>query len=115
MLACAPVEWHEGSLLMLGVLLRRRGWPVTYLGQEVPFADLAAFFEGIKPEALVLVGMREDTAHRLAGMDRANGRQPLVTFAGRACVLQPELQSQVQGLYLGDTIQAGVARLEERL
>ncbi len=34
MLACAPGEWHDGSLLMLGVLLRRQGWPVAYLGAE---------------------------------------------------------------------------------
>ena len=66
-LACAPGEWHEGSLLMLGVLLRRRGWPVAYLGQDVPFADLAAFFEQIHPGALVLVGMLEESARQLAG------------------------------------------------
>jgi hypothetical protein len=36
----------------------------------------------------------------------------MVAFAGRAFVLQPELHSQGPGLYLGDTIQAGLARLE---
>jgi MerR family transcriptional regulator, light-induced transcriptional regulator len=117
-LACAPGEWHEGSLLMLGVLLRRRGWPVVYLGQDVPFADLAGFVEQIQPGALVLVGMLEETARRLVEwpqwIKQANGT-PLVAFAGRPFVLQPELQSQVQGLYLGDTIQAGLARLEETL
>jgi hypothetical protein len=41
--------------------------------------------------------------------------RPLVTFGGRAFVLQPELHSQVPGLYLGDTLQAGLARLEEIL
>ena len=41
--------------------------------------------------------------------------RPLVAFAGRAFVLQPELQKQVQGLYLGDTVQVGLARLEESL
>jgi DNA-binding transcriptional MerR regulator len=117
-LACAPGEWHEGSLLMLGVLLRRRGWPVVYLGQDVPFADLAGFVEQIQPAALVLVGMLEETAHSLAGWPqwiKQSPGGPLVAFAGRAFVLQPELQSQVPGLYLGDTIQEGLARLEEKL
>jgi DNA-binding transcriptional MerR regulator len=117
-LACAPGEWHEGSLLMLGVLLRRRGWPVAYLGQDVPFADLAAFIQQIRPEALVLVGMLEESARRLAGWSqwiKQAAEKPLVAFAGRAFVLQPELQSQVPGLYLGDTIQTGLARLEESL
>jgi DNA-binding transcriptional MerR regulator len=117
-LACAPGEWHEGSLLMLGVLLRRRGWPVAYLGQDVPFADLAAFIAQIQPGALVLVGMLEESARLLAGwpqwIEQTAGR-PLVAFAGRAFVVQPELQSQVPGLYLGDTIQVGLARLEESL
>jgi len=117
-LACAPGEWHEGSLLMLGVLLRRRGWPVVYLGQDVPFADLAGFVEQVQPAALVLVGMLEETAQSLAGwpqwIKQSTGR-PLVAFAGRAFVLQPELQSQMPGLYLGDTIQEGLTRLEEKL
>ena len=117
-LACAPGEWHEGSLLMLGVLLRRRGWPVAYLGQDVPFADLAPFVAQIQPGALVLVGMLEESARQLAGwpqwINQVAGR-PLVAFAGRAFVVQPELQKQVPGLYLGDTIQAGLAKLEESL
>jgi methanogenic corrinoid protein MtbC1 len=117
-LACAPGEWHEGSLLMLGVLLRRRGWPVAYLGQDVPFPDLATFVEQIQPVALVLVGILAESAPLLAGwpqwIKQADGR-PLVAFAGRAFVIQPELQNQVPGLYLGDTIQAGLARLEESL
>jgi hypothetical protein len=35
-LACAPGGWHESSLLMLGVLLRRRGWPVAYQARMSP-------------------------------------------------------------------------------
>jgi len=117
-LACAPGEWHEGSLLMLAVLLRRRGWPVAYLGQDVPFADLAAFIEQIDPAALVMVGMQQESAALLSAWPqwiKQIGGSPLVAFGGRAFVLQPELQSQVPGLYLGDTIQAGLARLEEIL
>ena len=35
---------------------------------------------------------------------------PLVAFAWRACVFRPDLQGQVPGLCLGDTVQAGLAR-----
>ena len=117
-LACAPGEWHEGSLLMLGVLLRRRGWPVAYLGQNVPFADLGVFTEQIKPSAVVIVAMHEDQAQALmdwqAWIKQVSGK-PLVTFAGRAFVIKPELKDRVPGIYLGDTIQDGLARLEEAL
>jgi DNA-binding transcriptional MerR regulator len=117
-LACAPGEWHEGSLLMLGVLLRRRGWPVAYLGQNVPFTDLAGFVEQVQPQAVVLVGMLEETARSLAEwpkwIKQVEGK-PLVTFAGRAFVLQPELIHQVPGIYLGDRVQAGLEKFEEVL
>jgi MerR family transcriptional regulator, light-induced transcriptional regulator len=117
-LACAPGEWHEGSLLMLGVLLRRRGWPVAYLGQNVPFADLVPFLEQVRPEAVVLVGMVEEAAQQLADwpkwIKQTDGR-PLVTYAGRAFVVRPELKEKVPGIYLGDSVQEGLERLEEVL
>jgi DNA-binding transcriptional MerR regulator len=117
-LACAPGEWHEGSLLMLGVLLRRRGWPVAYLGQNVPFADLASFVEQVQPSAVVLVGMLEETARLLADWPKwikPSAVHPLVAYGGRAFVLQPKLKEQVPGIYLGDTIQAGLTKLMELL
>jgi DNA-binding transcriptional MerR regulator len=117
-LACAPGEWHEGSLLMLGVLLRRQGWPVAYLGQNVPFADLAAFVEQVQPGAVVLVGMLEEPARRLADWPnwiKQSAGGPLVAFAGRAFVLQPELKNLIPGIYLGDTVKEGLDRLEELL
>jgi DNA-binding transcriptional MerR regulator len=117
-LACAPGEWHEGSLLMLGVLLRRQGWPVAYLGQNVPFADLAAFVEQIQPGAVVLVAMRDESARLLANWPKwikQTAGRPLVAFGGRAFVVQPELKDLVPGIYLGDTILEGLTRLEEML
>jgi DNA-binding transcriptional MerR regulator len=117
-LACAPGEWHEGSLLMLSVLLRRRGWPVAYLGQNVPFADLAAHIEQVHPSAVVLVAMLAESARELTDwpkwISQVNGMPP-ITFGGRAFVIQPELKKQVQGTYLGDDLQEGLTRLEEIL
>jgi MerR family transcriptional regulator, light-induced transcriptional regulator len=117
-LACAPGEYHEGSLLMLGVLLRRQGWPVAYLGQNVPLADLAAFVEQVLPEAVVLLGMLNETASNLADWQKwirqTNGK-PLIAIAGRAFVIRPELKELVPGIYLGDTVQSGLLRLEELL
>ena len=113
-LACAPGEWHDGSLLMLGVLLRRQGWPVAYLGQNVPFADLADFVRQIHPGAVVLVAMRAEPAQALADWPEwitPVGGSPLIAFGGRAFVIQPELQGLVQGIYLGDTLQEAMERL----
>jgi DNA-binding transcriptional MerR regulator len=117
-LACAPDEWHEGGLLMMGILLRRKGWPVAYLGQNVPFYDLAEFIKEIKPPVIVMLAMREQTAQALAEWPRwipQTGGRPMVTFGGRAFVIKPELQQIVPGYYLGETIGEGVARLESLL
>jgi methanogenic corrinoid protein MtbC1 len=40
-LACPPGEQHELGLICFGLLLRERGWRVTYLGAETPLADQA--------------------------------------------------------------------------
>jgi DNA-binding transcriptional MerR regulator len=117
-LACAPGEWHEGSLLVLGVLLRRKGWPVAYLGQNVPFEDLTDFIAEIRPPVIVLIAMLEEPARALAAWPRwieQNNGKPLVAFGGRAFVVMPELQHSVPGYYLGDTLQEGMARLESLL
>jgi len=113
-LACAPGEWHEGSLLMLGVLLRRQGWPVAYLGQNVPFQDLAEFIITIYPPTVVLVAMCDEPARELARWPqwiKQVGGSPVVAFGGRAFVVQPELQGMVPGIYLGASIQEGLINL----
>jgi DNA-binding transcriptional MerR regulator len=113
-LACAPGEWHEGSLLMLGVLLRRQGWPVAYLGQNMPFADLEKLCDEIHPRAVVLVAMQEEPARALIEWQRwlrqVDGN-PIVAFGGRAFVSLTELQKMVPGIYLGNTIRDGLRNL----
>ncbi|MBN1936926.1 MAG: MerR family transcriptional regulator [Anaerolineae bacterium] len=119
-LACAPGELHEGSLLILGTLLRRRRWPISYLGQSVPLDDLARFVREISPVAVVLVAMREEAAQALvhwptAMPDVAEQGQPLVGFGGRIFVEQPAWRARVPGVYLGDDLRSGVDVLERHL
>ena len=113
-LACAPGEWHEGSLLMLGVLLRLQGWPVAYLGQNVPFHDLSKFIVSIQPRAVVLVAMSEEPAQALAAwphwINQVEGK-PVIVFGGRAFVVKPELQGLVPGIFLGTAIPDGLRNL----
>lgn len=119
-LACAPGEWHEGSLLMLGVLLRRRRWPVTYLGQSLPLKDMAEFVKDVNTPAVVLVAMRTETAQALAGWPKwlpealETGR-PIVTYGGRIFTNEPEWRARVPGIFLGETLTEGVETLERLL
>jgi DNA-binding transcriptional MerR regulator len=119
-LACAPNEWHEIGLLMLGVLLRRRRWPVAYLGQAVPLPDLAKFVRDIRPPVVVLVAMTDETGQALLNLPEwlpeihQSGR-PVVTFGGRPFTLNADLREQMPGVYLGATLLEGVDVVERLL
>ena len=119
-LAAAPDELHEGSLLILGAMLRRRRWPVAYLGQAVPLSDLATLVEEMKPPAVVMVAMTGESAQALTEWprylpDAARTGQPFVGFGGRVFTEQPEWRQRVPGAYLGDTLEQGLETLDHLL
>jgi DNA-binding transcriptional MerR regulator len=119
-LACAPEEYHEGSLMIVGALLRRRRWPVAYLGQSIPLPDLARFVRETSPLAVVLVAMTEEPAQALAEWPKwlpeaAEKRRPVIAYGGRIFNESPEWRAQVPGLFMGATITEGVQTLERTL
>jgi DNA-binding transcriptional MerR regulator len=119
-MACAPDEWHEGSLLMMAALLRRKGWPVAYLGQAVPLPDLAAFVHDIQPPLVVLVAMTEKSAAALLEWQQwlpeaAQEGRPVVGYGGRIFSLQPEWRLKMAGIYLGDALRDGLRTIERLL
>ncbi len=116
-LACAPGELHEGSLLMLGVLLRQLRWPVVYLGQSLPLADLGAFIQRAQPELVVFVAMSGGPALALAEWPRwltksAESPPPLIGYGGRAFTKDPALVERIPGALLGLTVDEGSQRID---
>jgi DNA-binding transcriptional MerR regulator len=119
-LACAPNEWHEGSLLILGALLRRRRWPIAYLGQALPLQDLASLVRDLKPSMVMLVAMTENSAAEIAAWPNwlpevAQTGKPVVSYGGRIFTQQPEWRMRVAGVYLGDTFREGINTIERLL
>lgn len=119
-LACAPGEWHEGSLLMFGALLRRRRWPIAYLGQSIPLSEVAKFVHETHPPAVVLTAITEEPALALAEWptwlpEAERTGEPLVCYGGPIFNERPELRATVHGLFLGTTLQEGVETLEHIL
>ncbi len=120
MLACAPEELHEGSLLILGVLLRRRRWPVAYLGQTMPLDSLAALILEMKPPAVVIAAMMEQAGRALLNWQDSLGEyvqagRPVIGFGGKAFNDHPDWRDQGPGIFLGSTLQEGVDNLERLL
>ncbi|HEX8727001.1 MAG TPA: hypothetical protein VF739_00170, partial [Ktedonobacterales bacterium] len=115
-LACAPEELHEGSLLMLAVLLRQLRWPVLYLGQSLPLADLDALVQRAQPALIVFVAMSEPAARALADWPRwlrkdSELQEPLIGYGGRAFTEHPALAASVPGALLGATLYEGCQRI----
>lgn len=118
LLACAPQEWHEGSLLILGTLLRRKRIPIVYLGQSVPLADLSLFISDINPSFVVLVAMGEDSARALSELPKyfpnINQSDKLtIGYGGHIFVAKPEFRLIVPAVYLGDTFAKGINNIEQ--
>ena len=115
-LACAPDELHEGSLLMLAVLLRRLRWPVLYLGQSLPLSDLAALVDRVEPALIVFVTMSDLTTFSLAEwplwLVRAGEMSlPIIGYGGQPFTENPALADVVPGVLLGLTIHEGIQRI----
>lgn len=101
---CAPGERHEVGALLLSIYLRRRGYRVHYLGQDLPAHDLVDATHRHHPSLLLFSATMAESAealvellHGLAG----NGKTPLLGYGGQAFRTRPELCAACAGVYLG--------------
>ncbi len=53
-LACAPQETHDITLLAFGLVLRSHGWRILFLGANTPIASLAETVASMHPDLAVL-------------------------------------------------------------
>jgi MerR family transcriptional regulator, light-induced transcriptional regulator len=118
-IGCAPEEFHEVGCLMLALFLRRRGFDVIYLGQNIADTQLDEMIESIGPAMLILTSTTFQSAIRLldvveqlsASATHANSARPFVlAYGGIVFQHAPELRAHIPAVYLGDDIREGVAR-----
>lgn len=57
MLACAPGELHDLSLIIFGLVLAGRGWAITYLGPDTPIATIQEALPEVEPRLVVIAAM----------------------------------------------------------
>jgi len=57
LLACPPGERHDLGLIVFGVVLRDRGWRVTFLGPDTPIDTIARTAAKLRPAAIVLAAV----------------------------------------------------------
>jgi DNA-binding transcriptional MerR regulator len=99
LLACAPGEPHELSLLVFGLALRGRGWRITYLGPDTPLDHLADTADRLRPDLVVVVAITSPALERRAEAVRALAARHPLALAGAAA--SPELARAAGARWLG--------------
>lgn len=118
LVGCAPQEHHEIGLLMVALFMRRQGWRVVYLGQNVPAAHLMESVRELRP---ALVCLSCSVAESLGGMVEVSRQiaslpseqRPLFSFGGQIFKLHPELTEKLPGYYLGSDAADALRRVQE--
>jgi MerR family transcriptional regulator, light-induced transcriptional regulator len=114
LLACAPGEHHDITLLAFGLLLRSYGWRILFLGADTPISTLTQTAETTQPTLVILASFdpallqAEATAlRRLAGMGPLvlSGPGASDTFCNRLGVrrLNGDLVTAAREIALGPT------------
>ena len=116
LVACAPGEWHELGALTLALLLRRRGYAVAYLGQNLAADEsLIQEIRRRRPALLCLSASSEATAANLAALARQIAAleppRPQIVFGGSIFNARPDLHAQVPGLFLAENAAEAVERI----
>jgi MerR family transcriptional regulator, light-induced transcriptional regulator len=81
-LACPPGELHDLGLLCFGLVLRERGWRITYLGADTPLGDIASTLGELSPAVVVLAAVTPQRFIDSAAEVRALAAQVRVGLGG---------------------------------
>lgn len=81
-LACAPDELHDLALIGFGLVLRGRGWRITYLGPDTPLDTLVDLAREIQPELVVIASTVSERLGEEIDAIAALAREVPVALAG---------------------------------
>lgn len=116
LIACPPQENHTLVHLMVGLFLRRRGWPVVDLGADVPLTQLEQTLEDLRPNLVLMTAQTLYTASTLAdAAERIRCSGIPLAFGGRVFQQYPELRRYIPGHYLGDRLEEVPQRISSIL
>lgn len=98
----APSEWHDVGILLVSLVLRRRGWRVIHLGQNVPAEHLLRAVRKLKPDMLCLSAATHDGVTALIevyeAVEALPEPRPRLVFGGGAFNGHPELAQRFAGV-----------------
>ena len=113
LLGCPPDEWHVFTPLLLALLLRRRGFPVIYLGANVPASRFADTVKNVKADLVILVAQQLITAATMQKTALVLSKQKFpIAFGGRIFNFHPDMTKSISGYFLGLELKAALEEIE---
>jgi DNA-binding transcriptional MerR regulator len=107
-------EWHTITMVMLNLLLRRRGYHVVFLGANVPTGHLDETANSIKPDLVILASQHLSSAANLQKATQILSQKNVhVAYGGRVFNTIPALRKRIPGYFLGETIEESLSVIEQ--
>jgi DNA-binding transcriptional MerR regulator len=100
LLACPSGELHDLGLVVFGLVLRNRGWRITFLGADTPIETIEETAERISPQLVVLATLLPSRIGSVLDEVRALAARWRVALAGAG--VTPELAEEAGAEYLAD-------------
>lgn len=113
LIGCPSGENHEFSPLLVALLLRYRGWPVIYLGINVPISQLDRTITSSRPDLVIFTAQQLQTAANLYEVARFLAAENLaLAYGGLVFNQNPQLRDRIPGYFLGESIDQVVQSVE---
>ena len=110
-MGCAPNDWHELELLLLYLMLRRRGHDVLYLCQNDPVEQFTTEMRHLRLALVIVSAATMETVQGLVALthdvQRLDMPRPIFGFGGGIFNRHPELRAAVPGIFLGENARVG--------
>ncbi|HWQ04796.1 MAG TPA: B12-binding domain-containing protein [Longilinea sp.] len=114
LVGCPASEWHTFPVVLLTLMLRRRGLNVINLGANIPLEHLDQTAAGIRPDLIVLAAQQLSTvaALRSAAVLLKHSGIPL-GYGGLIFNRITELRGHIPAVFLGEALAGAVERIEQ--
>lgn len=113
MTGCPGGEWHSFPLLILTLMLRRKGFNVIYLGSNIPLDQIEQTASAIRPTLIILAAQQLSTAAELSSVGQLFRKvNTPMAFGGLIFNRLPDLRERIPGFFLGESLDLAIDSVE---